>query len=55
MKYIVIPEDCFRPEQLNNAIKDFVENYNHQRYHKSLQNLTPSDVHYAIQKQILPK
>ena len=42
-------------QQLINAIEDFVEYYNQQRYHESLQNVTPSDVYYGRQEQILQK
>ena len=55
LKNIVKHENYYHPEQLINAIDDFVEYYNHQRYHESLQNVTPSDVYYRRQEQILPK
>jgi len=54
MKNIVKLENYYHPEQLINAIEDFVEYYNHQRYHESLQNVNPSDVYYGRQEQILP-
>ena len=53
MKNIAKLENYYHPEQLINAIEDFVEYYNHQRYHESLQNVTPSDVYYGRQEQIL--
>ena len=55
MKNILKLENYYHPEQLINAIEDFVEYYNHQRYHESLQNVTPSDVYYGRQEQILQK
>jgi hypothetical protein len=38
-----------------NAIQDFVEYYNYERYHESLKNVTPSDLYYGRQEQILNK
>ena len=55
MKNIVKLENYYHPEQLVDAIQDFVDYYNHQRYHESLQNVTPSDVYYGRQEQILQK
>ena len=55
MKNIVKLENYYHPEQLIDAIQDFVEYYNHERYHESLQNVTPSDVYYGRQEQILQK
>jgi transposase InsO family protein len=34
-------------------VGEFVEYYNHQRYHKSLSNLTPADVHFGRGESIL--
>ncbi len=31
----------------------FVEHYNHARYHESLDNLTPADVHFGRAQSIL--
>jgi len=55
MKNVVKLENYYHPEQLIDAIQDFVEYYNHERYHESLQNVTPSDVYYGRQEQILQK
>lgn len=41
------------PGQLEKAISDFVEYYNFHRYHKALDNVTPSDVLSGRREQIL--
>jgi len=39
--------------ELEHALKRFVEYYNHQRYHESLQNLTPADMYFGRANRIL--
>jgi putative transposase len=43
------------PSQLEQAIADFVEYYNYRRYHKALDNVTPSDVLYGRREEILER
>jgi len=43
------------PSQLEQAIADFVEYYNHHRYHKTLRDVTPADVLYGRRQQILER
>lgn len=44
MKNRVLLENYYLPGQLEQAIGQFVDHYNHRRYHESLNNLTPADV-----------
>jgi len=46
-------ENYFYPADLQNQIEAFVEHYNHQRYHQSIQNLTPADVYFGRGQAIL--
>jgi len=37
----------YSPGQLEVRMEEFVKYYNYQRYHESLQNLTPSEVYFG--------
>jgi len=43
----------FAPEELEAALEKFVYRYNNQRYHESLNNLTPADVYFGRGELIL--
>ena len=47
MKNVVKLDNYFAPEELENALEKFVNRYNNERYHDSLNNLTPADVYYG--------
>ena len=47
MKNIINLENYHSPGELEDAIGRFVAYYNNQRYHESLNNLTPADVYFA--------
>lgn len=53
MKNVIKLEHYFSPEELQQAIAQFVEYYNNQRYHESLNNLTPADVYHGRATAIL--
>jgi hypothetical protein len=38
-------EHYYFPWELENAIAEWVQHYNHDRYHESLDNMTPADVY----------
>ena len=52
LKNVVNLEHYYLPWQLEHKIAEFVEYYNHQRVHESLNNLTPADVYYGRAKEI---
>ena len=41
--------------ELEHAIKQWVERYNHHRYHESLNNVTPADVFFGKDQQVLSR
>lgn len=46
-------ENYYLPGELENQIQQFIQYYNHERYHESLNNLTPADVYYGRSQAIL--
>ena len=53
LKNRVLLNNYYLPRELEAEIAAFVENYNHQRLHESLNNLTPADVYFGRGQQIL--
>jgi len=53
LKNRILLENYFLPGDLETQIASFVGNYNHQRYHESLNNLTPADVYTGQGQTIL--
>jgi putative transposase len=46
-------ENYFLPGDLEVHIEAFVDHYNHQRYHESLNNVTPADAYFWRAQTIL--
>ena len=53
MKNVVKLDNYFHPEELKDAIAEFVDYYNNNRYHESLNNVTPADVYYGRKEEVL--
>ena len=53
MKAVVKLQKYFAPWQLEAALRDWVAYYNNERYHESLNNVTPADVYYGRDIQVL--
>ena len=53
LKSRILLENYYLPGDLRQKIDAFVDHYNHQRYHESLQNLTPADVYFGRGQAIL--
>lgn len=53
IKNVIKLETHFFPDQLRERIEEFVQYYNYQRYHESIDNLTPADVYFQRGEQIL--
>lgn len=53
LKNRVLLENYFLPGDLERQIENFVQHYNHERYHESLKNVTPADVYFGRAQAIL--
>ena len=53
MKNVVKLEHYYFPWELEAALRDFVAYYNNERYHESLDNVTPADVYFGRQSAVL--
>ncbi len=53
LKNRILLENYFLPGDLKAQIEAFVDHYNHQRYHGSLNNVTPTDIYFGRDKAIL--
>lgn len=53
MKNVVKLEHYYFPWELEKAIADWVDHYNYERYHESLDNVTPADVFEGRRSEIL--
>ena len=52
MKNVVKLQTFYFPWELQRAIGEFVAYYNHERYHESLDNITPADVYFGRAKEV---
>lgn len=52
-KNVLLLDNYYSPDDLKAEIEAFVEYYNYQRYHESLDNVTPADVYTGRAVRIL--
>jgi putative transposase len=53
LKNRILPENYYLPGDLEAQVEAFVADYNHRRYHESIDNLTPADVYFGRGQTIL--
>lgn len=46
-------ENDYLPGDLERVVVEFIDHYNHRRYHESLDNLAPADVYFGRGQHIL--
>jgi putative transposase len=55
MKNVVKLQNYYSPSELEQSITEFVDYYNNQRYHESINNLTPADVYFGKSEEVLTR
>lgn len=55
MKNILLLDNYYHPSELEYYIGVFVDYYNNHRYHEALNNVTPADVYYGRDREVLTK
>jgi putative transposase len=55
MKNLILLDHYYAPSELTERIREWVDYYNHQRYHEAIDNVTPADKFYGRDKMILER
>ena len=53
MKNVIKLDNYYSPEELERNLSEFIDYYNNERYHESLENLTPADVFFGRGDRII--
>ena len=53
MKNLILLDNYYAPAELTERIREWVDYYNHQRYHEAIDNVTPADKYYGRDRGIL--
>jgi transposase InsO family protein len=55
MKNLILLEHYYSPSELEAQVRVFVDYYNNDRYHEALNNVTPADVYYGRDLEVLER
>lgn len=55
MKNVILLQKYYLPWELENEIQRFIDYYNNERYHESINNLIPRDVFYGKDREIITR
>ena len=55
MKNEINLQKYYMPWELEQEIERFIDYYNNRRYHEALDNVTPADVYYGRQREIITR
>jgi len=53
LKNVINLDNYYYPWELEKQLEEFVNYYNHERYHESINNLTPADVYGGKKEKVL--
>lgn len=53
LKNVINLDNYYYPWELEKQLKEFVNYYNHERYHESINNLTPADMYSGRREKVL--
>jgi len=53
LKNVINLENYYYPWELEKQLEEFVNYHNHERYHESIDNLTPADVYAGLREKVL--
>jgi transposase InsO family protein len=55
MKNLILLDHYYAPSELNERIREWVDDYNNQRYHEAIDNVTPADRFYGRDHIVLER
>jgi len=55
MKNLILLDHYYSPSELEDQLRIFVDYYNNCRYHEALKNVTPADVYYGRDLEVLER
>jgi transposase InsO family protein len=55
MKNVILLQKYYFPWELENEIQRFIDYYNNERYHESINNLIPKDVFYGKDREVITR
>ena len=55
MKNLILLDNYYAPEELTARIREWVEYYNHHRYHEAIDNVTPADKYDGRDRVVLER
>jgi putative transposase len=55
MKNLILLDHYYSPSELSERIREWVDYYNHERYHEAIDNVTPADKFYGRDRMVLER